>query len=526
LYSWIRFTWTSNSDLGQLHLPLSLGRVPPLSEGGIPGQGPKRLQAGQIGDPARSHGTRDDLGQLGIALQEPPALGDPVGLVAELGRPQPVEFGEDAGLEQLGVQPGHAVDGVAAHDGQMGHSHAPVTVLIDERQPTRGRVVRAEPLAREREEPGVDLVEDLEVARQHVPQERDGPPLERFGHDGVVGVAEGARGDVPRIVPGQLLHVHQQAHELGDRQRGVGVVELDRHLVREAIEETEPERAVVHLITFLVAADDVQERGRYEEVLLGQSELPADEDVVVRVEHPADVLGAGPRLDRPDVVALVELVEIELLHGAGPPQPERVDGRGPVPRDRRVKRRGQHVFRLHPLVAETSLLVGEGAYAAVELHPEAVSGPRDLPGVAVAQPAIGHLDLGAVDDPLMKDSVVVAQAVPVTGVAEGGQRIEKARGETAEPTIAEAGVPLRLAEILEAVAQLGQSLGAGVEEPHGDQAVSQRPAHEVFERQVVDALGVLLVVRVLGADPALDEPVAHGQRQSQIGFPVAVHVPR
>ena len=37
-------------------------------------------------------------------------------------------------------------------------------------------------------------------------------------------------------VPGQLLDVEEDAHQLGDGQRGVRVVQLDGHLVRELLE--------------------------------------------------------------------------------------------------------------------------------------------------------------------------------------------------------------------------------------------------------------------------------------------------
>jgi hypothetical protein len=57
---------------------------------------------------------RPDSG--GLALQ-PAALRDAVGLVTELLWPQLVEVPEDVGLEDVGVQRRHPVDGMAAHNG-------------------------------------------------------------------------------------------------------------------------------------------------------------------------------------------------------------------------------------------------------------------------------------------------------------------------------------------------------------------------------------------------------------------------
>ncbi len=45
-----------------------------------------------------------------------------------------MEVREHTLAQQLGVKPGHAVDGMAAHRGQVGHAHMPVSILVDERQ--------------------------------------------------------------------------------------------------------------------------------------------------------------------------------------------------------------------------------------------------------------------------------------------------------------------------------------------------------------------------------------------------------
>ena len=52
-------------------------------------------------DPARSDGVGDQLAQAGVAARQPAALGDAVGLVVELLRPQLVEIEEQALLEQF-----------------------------------------------------------------------------------------------------------------------------------------------------------------------------------------------------------------------------------------------------------------------------------------------------------------------------------------------------------------------------------------------------------------------------------------
>ncbi len=81
-----------------------------------------------------------------------------------------------------------------------------------------------------------------------------------------------------------------------------------------------------------------------------QAEVLCHENVVVRIENAADVLGAGARLDRPDGVALVKLLQVELLDRAGAPEAKRVHGEAAEAWDRRVVRRREDVPRIDPLV--------------------------------------------------------------------------------------------------------------------------------------------------------------------------------
>ena len=47
--------------------------------------------------------------------------------------------------------------------------------------------------------PPVDLVDDLQVPRQQVMEKVDGPALQGFRQDGVVGVGTGTNHDVPGL---------------------------------------------------------------------------------------------------------------------------------------------------------------------------------------------------------------------------------------------------------------------------------------------------------------------------------------
>ncbi|MCY1447658.1 hypothetical protein D9M71_642880 [compost metagenome] len=121
---------------------------------------------------------------------------------------------------------------------------------------------------------GIDQVDDLHVPRQHAFHQAHGPGFQGFWQQRVVGVGQGLDGQLPGGVPRHFVLVDEQAHQLGDGDRGVGIVELDRRLLRQV------EQAVVHV---QVPAQQVLQRGGNEEVFLAQAQLLAGLGAVSRV---------------------------------------------------------------------------------------------------------------------------------------------------------------------------------------------------------------------------------------------------
>jgi hypothetical protein len=102
------------------------------------------------------------------------------------------------------------------------------------------------------------------------------------------------------------------------------------------------------------------------------------------------------------------------------------------------------------------------------------------------------LDLVAVDELLLEQAELVIDAVAERRVVERGERIEEARGEAAEAAVAQAHVHLGVADLLEILAErLERGHARSSEQAGGEQVVAEQPAHEVFEREIVDAADVL-----------------------------------
>ena len=165
-------------------------------------------------------------GKPRVAQDHPAPGGDAVGHVVEFFRLQLVEIAQHGLLEELRVQRGHAVDGMAADAGQMRHAHILLAALVDERQPRQTLVVPGKAHPHLVQKAPVDLVDDLQVPRQHVSEERQRPFFQGLRQQGVVGVGEGAPCDLPGLLPVHEMLVHQQPHQFRHGDGGVGVVEL------------------------------------------------------------------------------------------------------------------------------------------------------------------------------------------------------------------------------------------------------------------------------------------------------------
>ena len=199
---------------------------------------------------------------------------------------------------------GHAIDGVAADDREVGHAHLFVTgALLHDGHSGEPVGVPGMAGCHGVEEATIDLLDHEQVAGQNAVNESFGPFLEGFGEKGVVGEAHCGDGDFPCLFEWHALLVDEQAHQFGNGECGVGVVELHGNLGGEFVEGG---------MVAQVAAQDIAQSAGHEEVLLEQAQLPACLDGVGGVQHLGDVLRDDLVLDSGDVVALVEFDDVEF----------------------------------------------------------------------------------------------------------------------------------------------------------------------------------------------------------------------
>ena len=102
------------------------------------------------------------------------------------------------------MEPCHTVDRKASHNGKMGHTH--LSVVDDRHFADLFIVARVCPLDL-LHKPAVDLLHDLVDTRKQTGEQLDGPFFQGLGHDGMVGVGAGLCGDLPGLIPFQVLLV-------------------------------------------------------------------------------------------------------------------------------------------------------------------------------------------------------------------------------------------------------------------------------------------------------------------------------
>ena len=491
-------------EIGELLLVAALDRREALAEGGIVGQ---RIEIGDLLDvveEGRADRIGHKFGEAGIGLHDPAARGHAIGLVLDPVGIEQVEMVEHRLLHQFGVQGRDAVDGMAADEGELAHAHAPAIALVDQRDRGDPGIVEALLLRRLADDAGIDGVDDLHLARQEPLEQMDRPVLQRLGQQRMIGVGEGVAGDLPGLGPFMAVHVDQEPHQLGDRDRRMGVVELDRELVGEVGQI---------LVGVEMAPDDVLQRGGGEEVFLPQAQFLASLVRVGRIEDAGDRLGLVGFDQGADVIAGIEGVEQDRVERLGAPQAQRVHAASAPADDRRVVGDGENALGRAPDLPGRAAGLLDGGDLAAEADLVGKFAALELPGIAMGEPGFGQLHLGAVGDFLAEEAVDVADAVAEAGNVGGGHRLHEAGGEAAEAAIAERGVGLQQFDEIEIDAIARQRLADRLGQVEIVDRVAQQAADQEFHRQVADALLAAGLGALGGFHPLVDDPVADDQRR-------------
>ena len=288
----------------------------------------------------------------------------------------------------------------------------------------------------------------------------------------MVRVSKDLRNDAPRFVPGVTFDVDEQAHQFRDRERRVRIVELDSRFLRKRVE-----RAVFGF----VAADDVLQRSGNEENLLDEAELASDGGFVVRVKHLGDGFATRFFVNRFDVSAFVELVEIEIARGFRFPEAEEVNRFCLVADNRNIPRHGDERLRVDPARAEVAVFVVGQLDVPVNRNFEAAGRAAEVPRVAGNEPVVRRFDLIAVDESLAEEPEFIVDPVADTRKIERCERIKEARGEATEPAVPEPHIFFFCENRFGIKPELANGFFGNVEKLGVGEVVAEQAPHQIFD---------------------------------------------
>ena len=483
-------------------------------EGRVVGKGHEVLELRRRPAPAVTDGIVDERRQLRIGFDEPAAMRNAVGLVREAVREARVELVQRRILEDLRMDFGDAVDAVAAEDGQMSH----VDLAIPEDGDVAGSRFIARIEAADFFEPAVvDFFDDEVNARQQFLEHGDGPFFHSFRQDGVVRIGHGADGDVPGRIPRYAFFVHEDAHQFRDDQGRMGVVDVDGHIAVEFID--------AFVIFLLIMADDALEAGRYEEVFLHQAQAAAVFIAVVRIEETGNLLDTVLVAEGPAPVAdgqfLVELFPRIFR----PPQAQRVDRIVVVADDRHIVRYGADRRILFVDTFQVAVFVRTHVGVAAKADIDGLVDFLDFPGIAVDQPVIGQFDLLVVDNALVEQAVLIADAVAMARQLQCCQGIDEAGSQPSQSPIPQARIAFGRDDLIQVPAQVFQALATDVVHIDAQEIRFQEAADEEFDGEIIDLLNLLFGIDFIRADPIFTYQIADHIGDGLIDF-IQGHVPQ
>ena len=293
----------------------------------------------------------------------------------------------------------------------------------------------------------------------------------------MVGVGKHSLADAESGIPAVRAFVQQNAHHFGDGQGGMGIVELDGHLVGQVVQ-----RAVL----VQVVAHDVRDGSGRQEILLAQTQDLTLGVVVVGIQDLGDQLSGSAVADGGVVVAGVEAAHVEAGRLGLPQTQLGHTGRAVTGHIHIVGHSDDAVVVLVLHMMETAVPGLDGLAVKADLL--GLVGVALDPHLTAGQPVIGSFLLPAVHDLLLEDTVFIQDGVTGAGDAVGGHAVQIAGGQAAQTAVAQARVGLLVVDVVDFDAGLVQhSLGHFVQ-AQVEQAGAQAAAHQEFHAQVVNLL--------------------------------------
>ena len=388
------------------------------------------FQLGRVLHKIRADQTSQIIGEPVVAVNQPSAEGDAVGLVVEFLRINIVEGLQLGILQNLCVKRRHAVHRIAVMDVDVGHVNS--VFLIDDIHPLIVEIPS---------HPGIQVADDGKQVGNHFFQIGNGPFLQRLRQNGVIGVGTGLSHHIHRRIRIEASRL-QQTDQLRNHHGGMGVVDLDAHMLMQVIQ--------VHPSLLRFRKDELS-RVAHHEILLIDSQKLSGLIAVIGIQEEGQISSdiIFVKIDSVSNNVFIHAVQVEQMQA--------VAAVLLIPRHVDVVHGGSHgeVFERHFKMA---LRPGQPAFR------------RD--------PGILFLILLVVLEFLQEQAVVIVQSHAVSGQPKRRDGIQEAGSKPSQTAVSQRGLQLDLLNLGNVLPVLLQHISDFLKQPQIDQVVGKQLADE------------------------------------------------
>ena len=293
----------------------------------------------------------------------------------------------------------------------------------------------------------------------------------------MVGVVAHGPGDGPGLVPDHAFFVHQQAHQFGNGNSRVCVVQLQGVVVSELIQRQ---------ATLFVLTNNILQRAGTEEVLLNQAQIFALRCGIFGVEYAGDGVAIDQVATRFEVFTLVVLVQIDGVGtGMALPQTQTVNILTTKRRNSNIPGHPDQSFGRSPAVI--AVVISFNMAEQTNLY--RFRWTTGFPWTAEFTPDVGYFFLLTVFKYLAEQTVTVVNAITGGWNLLIGQRVHKTRRQSSKTAITKRHIALLVQHVGNFYAVGLQQLSGRFVQVQVHQGIAKEAAHEKFHGEIANVAG-------------------------------------
>ena len=265
--------------------------------------------------------------------------------------------------------------------------------------------------------------------------------------------------------------------------------------------------------------------GRYEEVLLFQTQLFTLNMVVVRIQYLNQISGKIFLLNGFSVITFVKRIQLKALHWLSIPDHQSVYHIVIVSNDRHVIWNSQ--YRLVIFLNEfcTSVLSRLCLYITAKFDFKRMLRSAQFKRIAVFQPVIRYLYLITVLDFLFEHTVTVTDAAAVCRVTQSSQRLHETCSQTTKSTVSKCRIRLLIFNGIQVKSHLIQCFFYFLICSQVDQVVTKSTTHQELHGHVIYHFRIFLIESLLCSKPVVNDNIFYriGYRLEDFLFGSLLH---